>query len=295
MCQGTSDGVCAYSNKSTLIVRNKLQSAYRLEYLLACINSRVIYFCFSRLASKGNQVLFPRLSLTYLRSFPIRRIAFTTPPDERKRLQAKGQAVFAQFCDKYDYDCVLGFVNHHLPRLPDGTPDAANEHSDVVHDLLAFLAQRMIDLNKEHRAAVENLVLDLEGVLSAGDLRKIGRLWTPPSAPDIANNDYRKKQAAHEKARDEAQQQLGRLAMRRLELREDIGAIGEEQWKWLLKRRLKKIDSMADLVRIYRKHQPGIAALDGRIAATDRLIDQIIYALYGLSHEEVAIVEAGAQ
>lgn len=72
---------------------------------------------------------------------------------------------------------------------------------------------------------------------------------------------------------------------------DDLGAIDEAQWKWLLKGRLKKIESMADLVRMYRKHQPGIAALDRRIALTDRLIDRIVYALYGLTEEESAIVE----
>ncbi len=46
-----------------------------------------------------------------------------------------------------------------------------------------------------------------------------------------------------------------------------------------------------DLVRVYRKRQPTIAALDHRLAATDRLIDRIVYALYGLSDDEIAIVE----
>ena len=54
-----------------------------------------------------------------------------------------------------------------------------------------------------------------------------------------------------------ARSQLGGLAMRRLELRDHIGAINEAQWKWLLKQRLKhKLGSMADLVRVYRARQP---------------------------------------
>ena len=35
------------------------------------------------------------------------------------------------------------------------------------------------------------------------------------------------------------------------------------------------------------------APLKQRIAATDRLIDQIVYRLYGLTDEEIAIVESG--
>lgn len=281
----------AFSNKATLIVRSKPQSAYRLEYLLACINSSVIYFCFSRLASKASQTLFPRLSLTYLRNLPVRRIAFTTPADERERLSVKGQALYAQFCETEDYAGVLGFVANHLTRLPDGAPDTASERSDVVHDLLAYLAERMTALNKERHTAVEDFVLDLEGVLSASELQRIGRLWTPPGAPKADNKAFEKKQAVHTAALAEAAEQLGPLAGRRLDLRDDIGAIDEEQWKWLLKGRLKKIASLADLVRVYRRHQPGIAALDRRIALTDRLIDRVVYALYGLTAEEIAIVE----
>ncbi|HSH80760.1 MAG TPA: hypothetical protein VLA19_19705 [Herpetosiphonaceae bacterium] len=62
-------------------------------------------------------------------------------------------------------------------------------------------------------------------------------------------------------------------------------------WKWLRRGRRTHIDSLADLVRVYRKRQPTIAALDHRLSATDRLIDRIVYALYGLSDDEIAIVE----
>lgn len=125
--------------------------------------------------------------------------------------------------------------------------------------------------------AVEDFVLDLEGVLSPPDLQKIGRLWTPPS-----NN-------AEPPA--DAKAQLGPLASKRIQLRDDIGRITEDQWKWLLKGRLKKIASLADLVRVYRQRQPAIAALDAYLAFTDSLIDQVVYRLYGLTEEEVGIVE----
>jgi hypothetical protein len=45
------------------------------------------------------------------------------------------------------------------------------------------------------------------------------------------------------------------------------------------------------LVREYRQHQPGIATLDRCIAVTDRPIDQIVYRLYGLTGDEITVVE----
>src|SRR2546423_3825720 len=41
-------------------------------------------------------------------------------------------------------------VDHHLGKAP--------EESDVVHDLLAFLAEEMIRLNKEKRAAMREFL-----------------------------------------------------------------------------------------------------------------------------------------
>jgi hypothetical protein len=92
----------------------------------------------------------------------------------------------------------------------------------------------------------------------------------------------------------EARTILGAMAARRISLRDDICALDESQWKWLVKRRLTKIDNFSDLIRVFHRHQPGIAALDGRLMATDRLIDRIVYRLYGLTNDEIAIVEGTA-
>ncbi len=83
---------------------------------------------------------------------------------------------------------------------------------------------------------------------------------------------------------------LDPLCAQVLELRDDIGHISEEQWKWLLKRRLGKPD-LVSLVKIYRRFQPPIAERDLYIRATNRLIDRIVYKLYKLTPEEIVVVE----
>jgi hypothetical protein len=181
-------------------------------------------------------------------------------------------------------DELVGFVAERLAAEP--------EQSDVIHDLLSHLAQQMIDLNKQRQQQVSDFVTDLDGYLSEKDMKQIGRLWTPPSAPKAGEKDYERKQQEYAKASAEAQQQLGALAGRRLDLRDDIGAIDETQWKWLLRRRLNnQIPGLANLVRIFNTYHPPVAALDRRIATTDRLIDRIVYTLYGLTEAEIAIVE----
>jgi hypothetical protein len=45
------------------------------------------------------------------------------------------------------------------------------------------------------------------------------------------------------------------------------------------------------MVDVYREHHEPYRALVERIEATDELIDQIVYRLYGLTEEEIAVVE----
>ena len=49
----------------------------------------------------------------------------------------------------------------------------------------------------------------------------------------------------------------------------------------------------AQTVDVYREHHPPYKRLVERIASTDALIDQIVYRLYGLTEEEIAVVEEG--
>ena len=45
------------------------------------------------------------------------------------------------------------------------------------------------------------------------------------------------------------------------------------------------------IIDVYREHHPAYRRLVERIASTDALIDQIVYRLYGLTEEEIAVVE----
>ena len=51
-------------------------------------------------------------------------------------------------------DCVLGFVKHHLTADP--------ERSDIVHDLLAFLAEQMVEMNKAKGEEIRGFLRYLE-------------------------------------------------------------------------------------------------------------------------------------
>ncbi len=54
------------------------------------------------------------------------------------------------------------------------------------------------------------------------------------------------------------------------------------------------MDNLSGLVRVYRQYAPRYAELTERIGRTDWLIDRIVYKLYGLTEDEIGIVEGRA-
>ena len=133
----TADIEGYYCNKTIFII------PVTNMYLLSVLNSRMMGFIYELTLPKIRGGFFIP-GYVFMKNVPIRRINFTTSPTERARYLAKAKLLYQQCMSKDDQDCVPGFVDHHLAKVP--------EESDVVHDLLAFLAEEMLRLNKEKRA-----------------------------------------------------------------------------------------------------------------------------------------------
>jgi hypothetical protein len=188
----------------------------------------------------------------YLGRLPIRRITFTTPPAARTRETAKAKLLCERGPDPGARSAILAHVERVLGQRP--------EQADVVHDMLAFLAEQMIVLNRQQQDEVHGFLRWLE--------RKIG------------------------------------AAVERLANKTRLRAYHEYDFAGLLEvlrqnRRQLTVDPDAratqDAVeREFSKSLDKLAPLKAKIAATDRLIDQVVYRLYGLTAEEIAIVEGGS-
>ena len=114
------------------------------KYLLSILNSKLIFFVFRQFGTERRGGYYEFLG-QFIAQLPIRRISFTTPTEERARLGAELQDLYAQ--EKYDE--ILAAVQACLPQDEAGGFIAERERSDVVHDLLAFLAERMLEMNKQ--------------------------------------------------------------------------------------------------------------------------------------------------
>lgn len=187
-----------------------------------------------------------------IRNLPIRRINFATPEKERAQLMEEGKKLYERCLDKGDQACVLGFVEHALKQTP--------EQADVVHDLLAFLAEQMIEMSEARQAEVRGFLDWLE--------REVG-----------ANVDDLKNKT---KLKDYHEGAFERL----------LEVLKENRRSFTIDPSRREFQG-----RLEKEHGNSLAKLGplkARIEATDRLIDQIVYKLYGLTEEEIVLIESSA-
>ncbi|MCR3883675.1 MAG: Eco57I restriction-modification methylase domain-containing protein, partial [Methanothrix sp.] len=224
------------------------------RYLLSLLNSSLLTFYYKNMFSeyRGGYL---RFFIQYLEQLPIRRISFSTPEADRRRLAEE----LAGLCAAGRFGEVLEAVDGCLPKDAAGEAIAGGERSDVVHDLLAHLSEEMIRMNKEKQEEIRGFLAWLSDFIGA-------------RIDDLSNKT--KVSAYYE---IEFSELLAILKKNKKKLACDPGrrAFGE------------------DLRREYSASMEKLAPLLLRIGETDRLIDAIVYRLYGLTAEEVAIVEGG--
>jgi hypothetical protein len=276
--------------KTLQVIVSRTSNQQDLLHLSTLLDSQLMNFwCTDYLVDDMNQ--------SYLEKLPIRRIAFTTPSDERIRLVETGITEATEWIERTEgtsmasvsfsafSDSNLGcWLNDRLSPVHTPDPELVRRHnadplnedwqlpeeglmeqSDVVHDLLAYLAEQMIEMNKQKQAEVKGFLAWL-----AREIR----------APvDSLTNKTRLRNYLGDYQKDEPH----------LALEELLGILRQN-------RRRLQVDPTARAFqeRLAQEYQASLDKLlpfKARLAATDRLIDLIVYRLYGLTEQEVAIVE----
>ena len=135
------------------------------------------------------------------------------------------------------------------------------EQSDVVHDILAFLAEKMIEYNKEKNKEIKSFLEWLE--------REVGA-----KVEDLTGKTTIKKY--HETTADNL---ISTFKKNKKKIQIDPS----------------RRDFQDRLSTEFDKSIQKLMPLKREIKMTDRLIDQIVYKLYGLTEEEIKIVEGSLQ
>ena len=228
---------------------------YSLLYLLAIINSRWnAWYVHRFIFNLAVRTMMYRQG--YLDYTPIRRIIFNTPAEERKQLLEQGKVFYQEYLQSQNWDKLLAFVSQKLPQKADGTPDTENEQPDVVHDLLAFLAEEMIQLNTEKQSKVKDFLSWLEKEILKGSVEdqrnktkiKYFHNNTFEDLLDVLKNNKVVPDPCPSNVRD---------------------TIAGEFWAAV----------------------NALTPIKACIKPTDNLIDRIVYRLYGLTDDEIAVVE----
>jgi len=255
-----------------LIIKNTID----LNFIVAIINSFIPSFWIQYVLFSKTTETSRVLDDSYLKRIPIPCIILTTPKEEREKLVKGGKKLYEKYLENGNWDSPLFFVDQRLKRQHSPDPDLVKKHnadplnrdfqikedelveqSDVVHDLLAFLAEKMIDYNKGKNKETKSFLGWLE--------REIGA-----KVEDLTGKTIIKKY--HETTGDSLIS--------------------------ILKKNKKKLyfdpscrDFQDKLFTEFDKSLQKLIPVKRKIEITDHLIDQIVYKLYGLTEEEVRVVE----
>jgi len=221
-----------------------------LYFILGLLNSQLFEWRF-KLTSTNNHV-----NSYEVDSLPLRLINFTTPAKEREQLLDQAKELYQEYLGSKDGSKILAFISKLLPLKEDETPDMEHEHSDVVHDLLAFLAEEITRLNKEKQDKIR------------GFLTWIGKEIIKGSIEDQKNKT--KIKTFHEGTVEELMDVLKKN-------KSIPDPCPSNIWNTL---NAEYSAAMTDLIPL-RDH----------IKETDKLIDDLVYKLYNLNNEEIDIVE----
>jgi type I restriction-modification system DNA methylase subunit len=223
----------------------KINAGLDLKYILALVNSTALSWFFqNKFATGALQGTFSDVWPQSVRAFPIRRFAFTTPYGERAMLLQEGKSLVRN----RDESEIFAFIGERLAAIP--------EQADVVHDILATLAQEMLDLYKERLAAHAQF-----------------RDWLRDNQ-SVPVDSFKPKAAL-----------------------DDFHTGSYEDFAAWMKKNKREIAYHDDpkYRAAFTHASTEVQGIEARIAATDRLIDRIVYALYGLTENEIAIVEGSAR
>ena len=257
---GTLDQKSFYNRHSLSNIIMKEGFQINISYILALFNSSLLNSWFA-----NKYGLLMEVGIFKVNQIPIRHINFTTPGNVRSKLLEEGKTHYEMSLEKKTFQSIIVLMENCLSHEP--------QQADVMHDILAFLANQMVEMNKEKQEEIKGFLKWLESRLKIqSDPKGITGIETLTRKSQVKNylGDYQKGEAP---------------------------VPFEEFWKIFEKNKakiqanLKSRDLYEDIRSEYEKSLLKLLPLKEKLRRTDWLIDQIVYRLYGLTEEEVEIVE----
>jgi len=243
------------AGKSTILVRPK---DLDLKFLIACINSKLISFVyrelFESLSLHGGYL---RIGPPQISRIPIRRINFSTVTSIRKSLFEKAKKLYQTYLVTKDYNIFNDFIEDRLPKDKKGDLINEKEESDVIYDILIYLAEQIIELNKQKNEVILEFIEWFEREFNT----------------KIENMTHKKKLIFYYD----------------LDFNEFLDVLEKNQNKIPIKLSDRAVQD--SLREIFEENLAILSPLINKLTLVDELIDQIVYKLYGLTDEEIETVD----
>lgn len=231
--------------KNTVYILKPKEELFNPYALLAVLNSNLLTKIFKGI-SPSLRGGFRRYKTKFLEKIPIRRISFITSSDRRASLVNEANELY-----KDDPRLLLAFVDARLAAKP--------EESDVVHDLLALLAEQMVEMNKEKDMEITKFLNFIETEIGTS----IDILSNKTLIQEYYKHDF-----------------------------DNFVEVLEKNQSKLKKGYKPKNRVHHETLKSW--YDSSVAILNPLIAkknSTDILIDFIVYKLYGLTKEEIETIE----
>jgi hypothetical protein len=252
-----------FNSINTLVLE---ENNYSTKYVLSLLNSRLLNFYYVTNYTNLSS-LTVNISNKFLREIPIYKINFGTSEKFSKKIFNVGLDKYNEHLIGENKEEIIHFVEENMLNTTGRT--------DIIHDYLGFMADQMIKVFKEKRK-IENLFW--------GEINSV----TSTSNFDVLRN--RGKWEKTLAKRTECKRYVDPESRSTKHLDESLGW-DEEAFKAFAGMLIGKSSVTPAMIDVYRKHAPEYQELSHRIKETDDLIDQIVYRLYGLTDEEIEIVE----
>jgi type I restriction-modification system DNA methylase subunit len=227
--------------------------------LTAILNSSVMTW-FLKTTGTNLRGGYFRMKTAYINPFPIPNINFITESDRRQTYLENTINFYQQYQINHNPNVLLTQIDHHLNQQP--------EQADVIHDLLAYLAEQMIELNKQKQTEIKGFLTWLARLIGTD----IDNLTNKSKIQNYLGDYYKQKQADNHLTLDEL---IDILKKNKKKLKIDISGRKEQE----------------TLAKEYQASLNTLLPIKKQLKQCDWLIDEIVYKLYKLTLEEKAIIE----
>jgi hypothetical protein len=229
-----------------------------IKFILALLNSNLLNYRY-RFIAKPKDYRYEYFENT-LKRIPVTKISFTTLPEKRQEYLENTINLYQQYQINHNPDILFTQIDHHLNQHP--------SEADVIHDLLAYLAEQMIELNQQKQTETTGFLTWLERLIGT----EIDNLTNKSKIQNYLGDYYKQNQGDNHLTFDEL---ISILKKNQKKLQIDPTARKEQE-------RLEKE---------YQSSLNTLLPIKKQLKQCDWLIDEIVYRLYGLTEEEKAIIQ----